>query len=92
MKKIYFFTLSNSKIEMLSAFAIPTSSMSVTKRFPHSIRWTAFLSISIPSSCSLSANARCESFGLVAFRILAIFLPERLFESPFLFLNIRNDI
>ena len=37
-----------------------TNSISVTKRFPHSILWIAFLSISKPIICNRSASSRCD--------------------------------
>ena len=48
-------------------FANTTISISVTNLFPHSMRWTAFLSISIPASWSLSASFLCESFSSLRF-------------------------
>lgn len=57
---------------MISTFktvAIARNSISVIKRCPLSIRWTAFLSTSIPISCNFSASIRCDIFGAAAFLI-----------------------
>jgi hypothetical protein len=53
---------------VFKTFENANSSISVINLFPHSMRWIAFLSKSMPKSCILSANA-CISLieSLVAF-------------------------
>ena len=51
------------------------------KRFPASILWTAFLSMSNPASCILSASSRCDNFSL--FLKVAMFSPQMLFFPVF---------
>lgn len=50
--------------------------MSVTNLSPDSIRWTAFLSISRPTTCNLSESSRCEIWS--AFRSSFTLSPDML--------------
>ena len=80
-------SVSSSSAVMPNTFAKAFTSMSVTNLFPHSIRCIAFLSRSIPSSCSLSARPLCDTAGLNFILSADIFFPLRFnVPSEFLFL------
>lgn len=90
----YYTTLHSAKSSSTltpSTFDSAFNSMSFINRSPLSIFWTAFLSMSCPMSCSLSASARCEQRGDKAFLMRATFTPAILFLFLNLFLYISND-
>ena len=70
---------SNSSVVVFKIWAKTFSSISVTNLLPHSIRWIAFLSKSIPFNCNFSANALWETLGRNCFLRRYIFSPHKLF-------------
>ena len=87
------FLPSSTSEETPKKSAKAASSISVTKRSPCSIRWIAFLSMSIPFSCIRSARILCEVLSGNCFRSFAICSPQRLhFPSICLFLNMTYSL
>ena len=58
-----FFYCNNSGIVFSRTCARCTNSISVTNRFPHSMRWMAFLSMSSPESCKAFSDEDREKIA-----------------------------